>query len=188
MEAARGKQKGTCCLHIKPCRLTLPAADKQDDVDVEPDMGENMSTATQSDKAGRPFSRHWDGAQPDTAAHVGDDWWNYLQEVSAEQVSHDAFSLAMRIAHAVYFVARKMCVSREQHIRQCFVFLQPEELDNTFDSDVVDDFHQEVNRCMHFGWASSQNISRQWMLSEALVHTAHGGSHLLGAKLLLGTA
>ena len=94
VEAARGKQKRSCCLHTKPCSLTLPAADKQEDVDVEPDTAEKASTARQSDKTNRPFSRHWDSAQPDTAAHDGDDWWNHLQEVSAEQLLHDAFSLA----------------------------------------------------------------------------------------------
>ena len=80
----------------------------QEEVDVELDTAENMSTVTQSDQHSRPFSRHWDGAQldstakqsdqhirpfsrhwdgaqPDIAAQDGDDWWNYLQEVSAEQ-------------------------------------------------------------------------------------------------------
>ncbi len=94
MEAARGEQGWTCCLHINACRLTLPAADMQEDVDIEPDTTEHVSTATQSDNTSRPFSRHWEGAQPDTAAQDGDDWWNHLLEVSAEQLSHDACSLA----------------------------------------------------------------------------------------------
>ena len=63
-------------------------------MDVEPDTAEKGSTARQSDKTQRPFSRHWDGAQPATAAQDGDDWWNYLQEVSAEQLLHEVFSLA----------------------------------------------------------------------------------------------
>ena len=94
MEAARGKQSRSCCLHMKACRLILPAADKQEDAEVEPDMTEKMSTATQSTGTTRPFSRHWDGTQPDIAAQDGDDWWNHLQEVSAEQLSYDVFSLA----------------------------------------------------------------------------------------------
>ena len=37
----------------------------------------------------------------------------------------------------------------KQHVQHYLVFLQPEELDNTMDSDVMDDFLREVKRCMH---------------------------------------
>ena len=130
-----------------PCRLTLPAGDKQEDVDVEPDTADKMSTATQRDKTNRPFSRHWDGPQPDIAAQDGHDWWNHLQEASAEQLSH--------VAWPENSACSTLCCSMQdirlhkQHVQRCLVFLQSEELDNTIDSDVVEDFLREVNRCMH---------------------------------------
>ena len=51
--------------------------------------------------------------------------------------------------HALLFHVRYLCPQTAHTAMPCLVFLQPEELDSTTDSDVVDDYLREVNGRMH---------------------------------------